>query len=105
MTELTGWTPRSPLATNRCLTRRAYELASPLAAGDGADVGMTIDLLRAGLQVREIEIDLDGADETTGLAAQLDRAWSSRTSPGRWPRVVWSGTASTGSSSPAGSPG
>ena len=37
--ELTGWTPRAPLATNRCLTRRAFELASPLAAGDGAEVG------------------------------------------------------------------
>ena len=74
VSELTGWTPRAPLATNRCLTRRAYELASPLAAGDGADVGMTIDLLRAGLRVREIEIDLVGAEEATGLAARLDRA-------------------------------
>ncbi|HYI54784.1 MAG TPA: glycosyltransferase [Microlunatus sp.] len=74
VTELAGWTPRAPLATNRCLTRRAYELASPLAAGHGADVGMTIDLLRAGLRVQEIEIDLEGADEATGLAARLDRA-------------------------------
>ncbi|HEY5786133.1 MAG TPA: glycosyltransferase [Microlunatus sp.] len=72
--ELAGWSPRAPLATNRCLTRRAYELASPLAAGDGADVGMTIDLLRAGLRVQEIEIDLARADEATGLAARLDRA-------------------------------
>ena len=72
--ELADWTPRAPLATNRCLTRRAYELASPLAAGDGADVGMTIDLLRAGLRVREIEIDVRGGDATSGLAARLDRA-------------------------------
>ena len=72
--ELAGWSPRAPLATNRCLTRRAYELASPLAAGDGADVGMTIDLLRAGLRVQEIEVELEGADEATGLAARLDRA-------------------------------
>ena len=74
VSELAGWTPRAPLATNRCLTRRAYELASPLAAGDGADVGMTIDLLRAGLRVQEIEIDLDSPDEPSGLAARLDRA-------------------------------
>ncbi|HEU4545474.1 MAG TPA: glycosyltransferase [Microlunatus sp.] len=74
VSELAGWTPRAPLATNRCLTRRAYELASPLAAGDGADVGMTIDLLRAGLRVQEIEVDLDGPDEPSGLAARLDRA-------------------------------
>lgn len=72
--ELAGWTPRAPLSTNRCLTRRAYELASPLAAGDGADVGMTIDVLRAGLRVQEVEIHLDVADDPTGLAARLDRA-------------------------------
>lgn len=72
--ELTGWLPRAPLATNRCLTRRAYELASPLSAGDGADVGMTIDLLRAGLRVEEIEVDLDHGEEPSGLAARLDRA-------------------------------
>lgn len=72
--ELAGWTPRAPLATNRCLTRRAYELASPLAAGHGADVGMTIDLLRAGLRVREVELDLDVVDQPSGLAARLDRA-------------------------------
>ncbi|GAA3706037.1 hypothetical protein GCM10022204_24600 [Microlunatus aurantiacus] len=74
LTELADFTSRSPLATNRCLTRKAYELASPLAAGDGADLGMTIDLLRAGLRVREVELDLVGADPATGLAAQLDRA-------------------------------
>lgn len=72
--ELADWTTRSPLATNRCLTRRAYELASPLAAGDGADVGMTIDVLRAGLRVREVEVDFDEPEQPTGLAARLDRA-------------------------------
>lgn len=72
--ELAGWLPRAPLATNRCLTRRAFELASPLAAGDGADVGMTIDLLRAGLRVLEIEVELDHGDDSSGLAARLDRA-------------------------------
>lgn len=74
LTELVDFTSRAPLATNRCLTRRAYELASPLAGGDGADLGMTIDLLRAGLRVREVEVDLGGADDPTGLAARLDRA-------------------------------
>ena len=36
----------------------AFELASPLAAGWGMEVGMTIDVLRAGLKVVEVEIDL-----------------------------------------------
>ena len=56
--ELTGWTPRAPLSGQRCLTRRAFELASPLAAGWGMEVGMTIDVLRAGLAIEEVEIDL-----------------------------------------------
>ena len=72
--ELAGWTPHAPLATNRCLTRKAYELASPLAAGAGADVGMTIDLLRAGLRIREVEVAFDRPEEPTGLAGRLDRA-------------------------------
>jgi len=50
--ELTGWTPRAPLSGQRCLTRRVFELASPLAAGWGMEVGMTIDVLRAGLAVQ-----------------------------------------------------
>ena len=58
ITELTGWTPQAPLSGQRCLTRRAFELASPLAAGWGMEVGMTIDVLRAGLTVEEIDVDL-----------------------------------------------
>ncbi|HEU5484517.1 MAG TPA: glycosyltransferase [Microlunatus sp.] len=72
--ELAGWKTHDPLATNRCLTRRAFELASPLAAGDGADVGMTIDVVRAGLRVQEVAVAFDRTDEPTGLAARLDRA-------------------------------
>lgn len=72
--ELTGWTPRAPLSGQRCLTRRAFELASPLAAGWGMEVGMTIDALRAGLRVSEIEIDLRHRATGTDLGAQLHRA-------------------------------
>lgn len=55
--ELTGWSPRAPLSGQRCLTRAAFELASPLAAGWGIEVGMTVDILKAGLVVREIDLD------------------------------------------------
>jgi glucosyl-3-phosphoglycerate synthase len=72
--ELTGWTPRAPLSGQRCLTRRAFELASPLAAGWGMEVGMTIDILRAGLKIEEIEIELQHRATGTNLAAQLHRA-------------------------------
>ena len=71
--ELTGWTP-APHSGQRCLTRKAFELASPLAAGWGMEVGMTIDVLRAGLKVVEIEIDLRHRATGTDLGAQLHRA-------------------------------
>ncbi len=72
--ELTGWTPRAPLSGQRCLTRRGFELASPLAAGWGMEVGMTIDVLRAGLRIEEIEIELRHRATGTDLAGQLHRA-------------------------------
>jgi hypothetical protein len=72
--ELTGFRPKAPLSGQRCLTRRAFELASPLAAGWGVEVGMTIDILRAGLTVSEIEIDLRHRATGTDLAGQLHRA-------------------------------
>jgi hypothetical protein len=72
--ELTGWTPRAPLSGQRCLTRKAFELASPLAAGWGMEVGMTIDILRAGLRIEEVEIDLHHRATGKDLAGQLHRA-------------------------------
>ena len=72
--ELTGWTPTAPLSPYRCLTRRAYELASPLASGGGADVGMTIDLLKAGLRVRELPLELPVPADADDLRTRLDQA-------------------------------
>ncbi len=72
--ELTGWTAQAPLSGQRCLTRRAFEVASPLAAGFGVEVGMTIDLLRAGLRITEIEVDLQHRASGKDLAGQLHRA-------------------------------
>ena len=74
ITELTGWTPRAPLSGQRCLTRRAFELASPLAAGWGADVGMTVDVLRAGLRVEELPVELGQRASAHDLAGQVHRA-------------------------------
>ncbi len=74
ISELTGWTPRAPLSGQRCLTRGAFELASPLAAGWGIEVGMTIDILKAGLTVREVDLDLRHRAGGNDLSAQLHRA-------------------------------
>jgi glycosyltransferase involved in cell wall biosynthesis len=70
----TGWRPRQPLNGQRCLSRAAFEAARPLAHGWGAETGLTIDLLRKGLRVTEVEVDLAHRATGTGLGAQLHRA-------------------------------
>ncbi|MBV9094626.1 MAG: glycosyltransferase [Streptosporangiaceae bacterium] len=70
----TGWRPAQPLNGQRCLTRAAFEAARPLARGWGAETGLTIDLLRKGLRVREVEVELAHRATGTGLRAQLHRA-------------------------------
>jgi hypothetical protein len=70
----TGWRPAQPLNGQRCLTRAAFEAARPLAPGWGVETAMTIDLVRRGLRVREVEVDLAHRATGTGLPAQLHRA-------------------------------
>ncbi len=69
----TGWRPAEPLNGQRCLTRAAFEAARPLAAGWGAETGLTIDLLRKGMRVVEVEVPL--AHRATGrdIGSQLHR--------------------------------
>jgi hypothetical protein len=54
----TGFTPRAPLSGQRCLTREAYEAATPLAHGWGVETAMTIDLLRQGFAIKEVDCEL-----------------------------------------------
>jgi glycosyltransferase involved in cell wall biosynthesis len=70
----TGWQPTQPLNGQRCLTRAAFEAGRPLAPGWGAETGLTIDLLRKGLRVTEVEVELAHRATGTGLRAQLHRA-------------------------------
>jgi glycosyltransferase involved in cell wall biosynthesis len=70
----TGWQPRQPLNGQRCLTRAAFELAQPLAHGWGVETALTIDLVRKGLRVTEVEVELAHRATGTGLRAQLHRA-------------------------------
>ncbi|WP_370741041.1 MULTISPECIES: glycosyltransferase family 2 protein [Cellulomonas] len=71
---MTGWTPTQPLSGMRCLTREAFEAATPLARGWGVEVGMTIDLLRQGYRVLEVPCDLRHRPSGTDLKGQLHRA-------------------------------
>jgi hypothetical protein len=70
----TGWQPAQPLNGQRCLTRAAFEAARPLAHGWGVETGMSIDLLRQGLRVTEVEVELAHRATGTGMRAQLHRA-------------------------------
>jgi glycosyl transferase family 2 len=70
----TGWRPAQPLNGQRCLTRAAFEAATPLAPGFGAETALTIDLLRQGLRVREVEVPLAHRATGNDWQAQLHRA-------------------------------
>ena len=60
----TGRRLAEPLSGQRALSGRARAVAFPVAAGFGVETRMTIDALRAGLVVREVEVDL--AHRATG---------------------------------------
>ena len=51
-----GYAPREPLSGQRALSPAARGSCFPLAAGFGCEVRMTIDALRAGLRVEEVEL-------------------------------------------------
>ena len=55
---MTGYEAVQPLSGQRCITRSAFDAATPLARGWGVEVGMTIDVLRAGYTVSEIPCDV-----------------------------------------------
>jgi len=71
---LTGWTPTQPLSGMRCLSREAYQTASPLARGWGVEVGLTIDVLGAGLRVIEVPCELRHRVTGADWRGQVHRA-------------------------------
>jgi glycosyltransferase involved in cell wall biosynthesis len=71
---LTGWTATQPLSGMRCLSREAFEAASPLARGWGAEVGLTIDVLGAGMRLLEVPCDLHHRVSGSGWPGQVHRA-------------------------------
>ena len=60
----TGFAPLEPLSGQRALLPRALEALPGLAPGFGAEVGMTLDLLSAGIQPLEVPLPL--AHRATG---------------------------------------
>lgn len=62
-----GARPRAPISGQRALRRWALEAALPFAAGYGMEIGMTVDAVRAGARLGEIELDL--SHRATGRTA------------------------------------
>lgn len=71
---MTGWTATQPLSGMRCMTREAFEAATPLARGWGVETGMTIDLLSKGFVAVEVPCDLRHRASGTDLKGQMHRA-------------------------------
>lgn len=68
-----GWRPAQPLNGQRCLTRAAFEAARPLAPGWGVETGMTIDLVRKGLRITEVDVPLSHRATGNDWRSQLHR--------------------------------
>ncbi|MFC7490372.1 MULTISPECIES: glycosyltransferase [unclassified Knoellia] len=71
---LTGWTATQPLSGMRCLTAEAFDAASPLAPGWGVEVGLTVDVLGAGLLIEEVPCELQHRVSGKDWRGQLHRA-------------------------------
>ena len=53
-----GFRPTAPISGQRAMRAEVLRAVLPLARGYGAELGMTIDAVRAGYRVREIELHL-----------------------------------------------
>jgi len=70
----TGFQASQPLNGQRCLTRAAFEAARPLAHGFGVETALTIDLLRKGYRIVEVEVEMAHRATGSDWRAQLHRA-------------------------------
>ncbi|MDQ3572757.1 MAG: glycosyltransferase [Actinomycetota bacterium] len=56
---LSGYEAGAPISGQRALSPAAARESFPFAAGYGMEIGITVDCVRAGLLVREVELDLE----------------------------------------------
>jgi glycosyltransferase involved in cell wall biosynthesis len=54
-----GYRAVAPISGQRAMRREVLNAALPFAAGYGMEIGMTIDAVRAGYRVDEVELDLE----------------------------------------------
>lgn len=70
----TGWTPIQPLNGQRCMSRKAFGAALPLARGFGVETALSIDLARKGLRILEVEVPLAHRATGSDWRSQVHRA-------------------------------
>ena len=70
---LCGYVPTAPISGQRALSPAAMRAAYPFAEGYGMEIGITVDVVRAGLEVREIDLDLSHRATGRTLAGFLHR--------------------------------
>ena len=68
-----GFEAREPLSGQRRLSKRARAKCFPLAAGFGVETRMTVDAVRARLDVAEVELDLEHRATTRDARGFLHR--------------------------------
>jgi hypothetical protein len=78
MARATGRRMAEPLSGQRAIRWEALPALLPFAPGFGVEVAMTIDALRAGLRVVEVEVDLHHNPTGKDLAGILHRARQAR---------------------------
>ena len=71
---LCGYRAAAPISGQRALSPAAMRAAYPFAAGYGMEIGITVDVVRAGLEVREIELDLSHRATGRTIAGFAHRA-------------------------------
>jgi glycosyltransferase involved in cell wall biosynthesis len=71
---LCGYRAGAPISGQRALSPAAMRAAHPFADGYGMEIGITVDVVRAGLEVREIELDLAHRATGRSLGGFLHRA-------------------------------
>jgi glycosyltransferase involved in cell wall biosynthesis len=71
---LCGYEAREPLSGQRAVRREVLEAVRPLASGFGVEVAMTIDAVRAGFRVREVDVAMQHAPTGRDLPGFVHRA-------------------------------
>jgi len=71
---LCGFEARAPISGQRALRVETLRAALPFAAGFGMEIGMTVDAVRAGYRVVEVELDLEHRATGRTMAGFVHRA-------------------------------